>query len=474
MIKGEIKAMKNHLREEELFLILISFWATVLATRAAIFIFFRQFSVIPGFIVNGIHIHHYVIGIALVLICGAIYFIPRNTIKRSFFHLLFLGIGCGLFFDEASLWVNNNANYWAADNFISISFFGAILFAFYYISKKQDKFILNPKRKIHKNPKSPYVSVVIPAYNEEKFMSRTFESLLSQDDSDFELIVVDNNSTDNTVKLAKKYGAKVIVEKKQGVIFSRQAGFLKAKGEIVATTDADTVLPENWISTIKKNFKKNSKLALFGGLCNFYSGPITAKFSAYYLLYPYRIFDKIFSGGWKMAGANMAIRKKFFDKIGGFDTSLKSYEDIEISQRLKDAGETAIDPCLAVETSGRRFRHGFLYGVRPLAVNEVIRVFSSEQKFVGQSDVRTEKSLWSKIFALIPVFSLFACLFFLFYFSEPSISQVKQVKAVKEKAQDIVINIEKKQKDIRYYLGQIRITSIEKIIEGKRYFNVQK
>ena len=105
--------MKKYLREEELFLILISFWATVLLTRAVIFFFFRHFAVVPGFIVNGFHINHYMIGLALTLICWAIYFFPKSNIKRSFFHLLFLGIGYGLVFDEASLWTNNNANYWS-------------------------------------------------------------------------------------------------------------------------------------------------------------------------------------------------------------------------------------------------------------------------------------------------------------------------------------------------------------------------
>lgn len=465
--------MKKYLREEEFFLILISFWGTVLLTRAVVFYFFRHFSVVPSFSINGFKISHYIVGFLLTLICWAIYFLPRSNIKRSFFHLLFLGIGYGLVFDEVSLWANNNSNYWAIENFFSVSLFGAILLAFYFISKKQNKFVLNPKIKVHKNPKNPYVSVVIPAYNEEEFISRTLESLLCQDDHDFELIVVDNNSSDKTKVIAKKYGAKIINEKRQGVIFSRQTGFLSAKGKIIATTDADTILPGHWISTIAKKFKKNDNLALFGGLCNFYSGPITAKFSAYYFLYPYRFFDKIFSRGWKMAGANMAIRKTFFKQINGFDTKLKGYEDIEISERLKYVGETAIDPYLIVETSGRRFRHGFLHGVRPWAINEVKRVIANDKNFLGQSNVRTEKSLWSKIFSFVPAFSLFACLFLLFYFSEPTISEARQIRLMKEKAQNFVSNIEKQQEDLKYYLGKVKTDSIEKIIEGKNYFNIK-
>jgi len=473
-ILGYNGIMKKYLREEEMFLILISFWATVLLTRAVVFYFFRHFSFVPMFVVNGIQIHHYIVGLVLVLICSAIYFLPRGNIKRSFFHLLFLGIGYGLVFDELSLWANNNDNYWAVENFVSISLFGFVLLVFYYISKKQYKFVLNPKRKVHKNPEHPYVSVIIPAYNEEEFISRTLLSLLSQDDPNFEIIVVDNNSTDKTAEIARKYGAKVINEEKQGIIFTRQRGFKEAKGEIIATTDADTILPSRWISTISKNFKKKDKLVLFGGLCNFYSGPIFAKFNAYYFLYPYRIFDKIFAGGWTMSGANMAVRKTIFEKIGGFNTSLKSFEDVEISHRLMKAGETGIDPYLIVETSGRRFRHGFLHGVRPYAVNEAIRVFTNEKKFIHQPNERSEKSLWNKVFSFVPALSLFVCLFLLFYFSEPAISEAKQVKIVKQKAQNVVLNIERQQKDIKYYLGKIKISGIEKFIEGKKYFNIQE
>ena len=170
----------------------------------------------------------------------------------------------------------------------------------------------------------------------------------------------------------------------------------------------------------------------------------------------------------------MAIRKTFFEKIGGFDTSLKSFEDVDISQRLMKVGETGLDPYLTVETSGRRFRHGFLHGVRPYAANEAIRVLKVDQNFISQPDVRTEKSLWSRTFSFVPAFSLFACLFLLFYFSEPTISQAREVKLVKEKAQNIVSNIEKQQNNLKYYLGKIKSESMEKIIEGKRYFNVQK
>ena len=63
---------------------------------------------------------------------------------------------------------------------------------------------------------SPAISVVIPAFNEEKYLPACLEALKKQTFKNYELIVVDNNSTDKTAQIAKKFGARVVKEKKQG------------------------------------------------------------------------------------------------------------------------------------------------------------------------------------------------------------------------------------------------------------------
>ena len=99
-------------------------------------------------------------------------------------------------------------------------------------------------------------SVVIPCFNEENYLKRTIKSLQSQDyKGNFEIIVVDNNSTDNTAIIAKRLGVRVISEKNPGVCFARQKGTLSASGSIVISTDADTVFKKNWLSKIDKKFE---------------------------------------------------------------------------------------------------------------------------------------------------------------------------------------------------------------------------
>src|SRR4030066_1341650 len=108
------------------------------------------------------------------------------------------------------------------------------------------------------------VSVVIPAFNEEKFIGKCLASVVNQDVPADEIIVINNNSTDKTEAIIKKFGVKIINEKVQGMTPARNRGFNSAKYEIIARCDADTEVPKNWIKIIKNNFKKGGIDALTG------------------------------------------------------------------------------------------------------------------------------------------------------------------------------------------------------------------
>lgn len=248
-------------------------------------------------------------------------------------------------------------------------------------------------RYFHKNPKNPLVSVVIPALNEEGFLERTLKSLSKQDFKQFELIVVNNNSVDKTAKIAEEFGAKVIFELKKGIGHARQRGFLEAKGEIIATTDADTILPKNWISRIVKEFKKRKKMVAFGGLFILYSGTLASKTVISRLAYPAWILDRLFSGGWSLPGVNCSVRKKAFLEVGGFNVDLTLGEDADLSQRLKKVGKVVLDRKFVVLTSGRRFRNGLLPAMKTYIPNALIRMTTRKHKFTKFSTERTEKPM---------------------------------------------------------------------------------
>jgi glycosyltransferase involved in cell wall biosynthesis len=124
------------------------------------------------------------------------------------------------------------------------------------------------------------ISVVIPAYNEEKYIGKCLQSVLDQEEKPDEIIVVDNNCTDKTVEIAQKFGARIVKERKQGMIFARNAGFNAAQYEIIARTDADATLPKDWVSKIKKAFK-DPELGALSGPTYYCNWPKSAKISHY-------------------------------------------------------------------------------------------------------------------------------------------------------------------------------------------------
>ena len=283
------------------------------------------------------------------------------------------------------------------------------------------------------------ISVIIPTFNEEKFLGNCLKSLKEQDFKDFEIIVVDNNSTDKTREVAKNFNVILVSEKRQGVAFARNKGAKIAKGEILAFTDADTILPKNWLSRIFEEFEKDKNLIAFGGSCEFYSGPLCAKLASKFLLKLFLILDKFFSQGFNLMGCNMAIRKSVFFKISGFNENLKMNEDVEISYRLRKIGKVKFDFNFKVKTSGRRFSKGLIFGVLNYAPTTIYRWFFKKfDKFQFFYPQRRENAFFGNF-----LFFLFFAFFNFFLFSHFLPQTIFAKNLVKNEIQKI-ISYEKK------------------------------
>ena len=110
------------------------------------------------------------------------------------------------------------------------------------------------------NQADPVVSVVIPAWNEQENIARTIASLaLNKFDFPCELIVVNNNSTDNTQVILDNIGVRSVVERTQGIAPARRRGLLDSKGKFHLCCDSDTIYPPDWIKTMKEALEKNEK-----------------------------------------------------------------------------------------------------------------------------------------------------------------------------------------------------------------------
>jgi len=197
------------------------------------------------------------------------------------------------------------------------------------------------------------ISVVIPAYNEEKYIDSCLDSLFKQTEPADEIIVVNNNSTDKTVAIAQKYPVKIIKEAKQGISYARNAGFNAAEHEIIARVDADTIVSNNWIKKIKTNFKDQKIDALTGTLI-FYDLPIKTTLPNDFYLDFVKLIQK---NKGTLVGFNMAIRKEMWNKIKHkvYLDNRKMHEDVDLGLWInKVGGKIKHDKNLIVQASARR------------------------------------------------------------------------------------------------------------------------
>jgi glycosyltransferase involved in cell wall biosynthesis len=211
------------------------------------------------------------------------------------------------------------------------------------------------------------VSVVIPVFNEEALIVRCLTALQNQTKKAFEIIVVDNNSTDKTVEAAKQFPVKIVTEKKQGAIYARNTGFNSAQGDIIGRIDADTLVPANWIEEIQKHFTDDSNLIALSGPTFFDD----KKFNN--LLF----VEKIFLPTWKLIfghdvlyGPNTVITKEAWEKVK--DTvcldDKKVHEDFDLAIHLGKLkmGKILFDKKFVVQVSERCWRNPKSYWEYPL------------------------------------------------------------------------------------------------------------
>lgn len=112
------------------------------------------------------------------------------------------------------------------------------------------------------------LSIIIPVYNEEQHLPACLDSIAAQTTPPQNVIVVDNNSSDASRKIAARYPfVRIITESQQGIIFAREAGFNAASTDLIGRIDADTILPIDWTLRVQKFYahKRNQHKALTGG-----------------------------------------------------------------------------------------------------------------------------------------------------------------------------------------------------------------
>lgn len=194
------------------------------------------------------------------------------------------------------------------------------------------------------------ISFVVPAYNEAQYIGRTLESIHESARAtaeQYEIIVVDDASSDATREIALRGGARVIGVEHRQIAATRNAGARSAAGELLFFVDADTQVPAE---TLRQALRVMRGGAAGGGSCVRFDGRFPLHFKA--LIWA----SGVLSRATRLAfGCFLFCRKDAFDTVGGFDETLFASEELALSRALKRRGRFVILR-QSVTTSGRKLR----------------------------------------------------------------------------------------------------------------------
>lgn len=200
------------------------------------------------------------------------------------------------------------------------------------------------ERPMYKDSELPKVTVLIPAYNEEKTIGKTISSILKSNYPDFEVIVIENGSRDRTYEIAKKFETKdgkvrVFHNEQSGKGRALNFGLRRAKGKIVFSMDADTTVDTESMQRMVRFFKDPNIMSVSPAMVVVKPRGLLQRVQ--YIEYLLGIFlRKAFASLRSIfitPGAFSAYRKSFFDKYGGYDEN-NITEDLELALRIQYKG----------------------------------------------------------------------------------------------------------------------------------------
>jgi len=179
-----------------------------------------------------------------------------------------------------------------------------------------------------------FISVIVPAYNEENGIAACIQALLAQDypQDRREIIIVDNNSKDRTREIIQKFPVTLLVESEiQGPAAARNRGILAAHGEIIAFTDADCLPRPDWLRNLAKVFTSADIVGAVGNLRGIGNEGLISKF----MEEVNTVQSHEGSSYWYVITANAAYRRAAVLKLGLFKVNLYNGEDIDLGLRAQ-------------------------------------------------------------------------------------------------------------------------------------------
>lgn len=203
------------------------------------------------------------------------------------------------------------------------------------------------------------LAIVIPAYNEERHLKACLDAIAAQIKAPDEVIVVDNNSTDQTAAIAKSYPfVRVIREPRQGIVFARNRGFNAVKSDLIGRIDADTILPPDWVERVKEFYADPAyrDQALTGG--GYFYNIRAPRFVAWSQNQVAFRMNRLLLGHYIVWGSNMVLPRRVWRAVRSsvcLDQDI--HEDLDLAIHLHRQGyEIAYRAGIEVGVKMRRVR----------------------------------------------------------------------------------------------------------------------
>ncbi len=197
----------------------------------------------------------------------------------------------------------------------------------------------------------PRISVIIPTLQERDYIAAILIQL-SKTNPPVEIIVVDGGSQDKTVEIAQQFTKKVYTTSKRGIAAGRNHGAKKANGQILIFMDTDIKIPTNFQEKVLRTFRDST---VVGATCNIMPIHNQIRTTAFFKLYNL-IMQATSKFRPHSRGEFLAVRKKAFQQVEGFDETMPCLEDHDLAYRLSKLGKFAFISDLTVYESLRRFK----------------------------------------------------------------------------------------------------------------------